>query len=250
MNRIIKSVNIPASLVEGASEATETIRKSLREGKAISFSSLYRNDDVKRQLKLDQHNKCAYCERFLNGDYGAVEHYRPKGGYQQSLKDSLHQPGYYWLAYDWSNLLYSCDRCNTSYKRNLFPLADESKRNIDGEDISQEDPLIINSSVEDPGNHIEFHQYVVCPKQIRDKEDLKGKTTIEIFHLNTDMELVNRRMVAWGQYIRALGMLRIGQTLSAKNIPEGKALVDIAKQSLDDITSEDSEFTGMFRYQK
>src|SRR5215468_8122036 len=68
-------------------------------------------------------NKCAYCEEKLSGQPGDVEHFRPKGRvcdatFRQVFIDhprwgrNIAHPGYYWLAYDWDNLLPSCADCN------------------------------------------------------------------------------------------------------------------------------------------
>jgi hypothetical protein len=48
--------------------------------------------------------KCAYCEERIKT---YIEHYRPKG----SVQGSRHG-GYYWLCYEWSNLLPACHECN------------------------------------------------------------------------------------------------------------------------------------------
>ena len=54
---------------------------------------IYGCKDVKSKLREDQHNKCAYCETGLTGDFGAVEHYRPKTKY--IAEDGTKQLGYY-----------------------------------------------------------------------------------------------------------------------------------------------------------
>jgi len=53
--------------------------------------------------------------------------YRPKGAVQQAPGQKKEYPGYYWLAYDWNNLLFICTACNTK-KRELFPLTDSKGR--------------------------------------------------------------------------------------------------------------------------
>ncbi len=55
------------------------------------------------------HGKCAYCERYYKLD---VEHYRPKGAISDEMGNSLRSNGYYWLGYEWSNLLPACISCN------------------------------------------------------------------------------------------------------------------------------------------
>lgn len=51
-------------------------------------------------------SKCAYCETPASPGWDwQVDHYRPtKGNYEHG--------GYHWLAYEWSNLLLVCGRCN------------------------------------------------------------------------------------------------------------------------------------------
>lgn len=71
---------------------------------------------VEDQLAISYKNKCAYCERLCKAD---IEHYRPKKGVNE---DSEHQ-GYYWLCYEWSNLIPSCITCNREGgKHNQFPI--------------------------------------------------------------------------------------------------------------------------------
>ena len=239
MNKIVKSAEVPKTLADKAEFETEKIRKAVKQGLNFSLSSIYRAKDVKRQLRNDQHGKCAYCERYLNGDYGAVEHYRPVKAYQQCQGSPLQSPGYYWLCYDWKNLLLSCDTCNSSYKRNLFPLADERERNIAEERIDKEIPLIINPVYDDPGTYIEYRQYEVCAKSVGQLGTIKGETTIKIFHLNDDPLLVESRRRGWGRYVQVKAIKKI---LSC--CPNANLSIDLSE-----FTNDSAEFAGMFRYQ-
>jgi 5-methylcytosine-specific restriction endonuclease McrA len=74
--------------------------------------------------------KCAYCDTKIDaGFYDDAEHYRPKSGVRISagskrkpvVKNGTKHPGYYWLAYTWSNLVPSCQHCNNK-KRDAFPV--------------------------------------------------------------------------------------------------------------------------------
>jgi hypothetical protein len=92
-------------------------------------AGIYAHETVKAALKECQHDKCAFCESKVSHiAYGDVEHFRPKKGYLQEDGDELQRPGYYWLAYEWTNLLFCCQICNQRHKRNLFPLTDPSQR--------------------------------------------------------------------------------------------------------------------------
>jgi hypothetical protein len=78
-----------------------------------------------------------HCEREISGYYGDAEHYRPKGAVKYKteageLEDATcevlnprqgrivtqRHPGYFWLAYDWRNLLPSCVFCNSGQGKN------------------------------------------------------------------------------------------------------------------------------------
>lgn len=71
---------------------------------------------VEDQLAISYHNKCAYCERICKAD---IEHYRPK----KKVSNEEDHDGYYWLCYEWSNLIPSCITCNRDGgKHNKFPI--------------------------------------------------------------------------------------------------------------------------------
>lgn len=74
----------------------------------------------------------------------------------QSKDSKLTRPGYYWLAYTWDNLLWSCKMCNGSHKKNLFPLEDPTVRDCAGRTVADEAPLLIDPSACDPREHIRF----------------------------------------------------------------------------------------------
>src|ERR1044071_9994958 len=89
----------------------------------------YAHSDVKRALAAYHFSKCCYCEtKYPDLDNLDVEHFRPKAGVRQNLTQTTDEyPGYYWLAYEWSNLLLSCNPCNRRYKKTFFPLLDPYK---------------------------------------------------------------------------------------------------------------------------
>ena len=115
---------------------------------------LWKDPKVKGFLHKKQHGKCCYCEWKLHKKIDSdVEHFRPKGKVLESKKHS----GYWWLVYEWDNLLMSCTNCNRIFKKTSFPLKDESKRAYKkGDDLSKEEPLLINPLKENPENFIEY----------------------------------------------------------------------------------------------
>jgi len=171
MKHIDRPKEVPDKLLkDGAKETKANIEKYKKTPakdrgklKIDIKDTIYGCREVKDTLLKIQKGTCCYCEsKFRATSYGAVEHYRPKGGYQQDKSDStLHQPGYFWLAYDWSNLLYSCTVCNSSYKKNYFPLKNSKVRatSISTQDVSHEEPTILNPyelSDDEIANHLIF----------------------------------------------------------------------------------------------
>jgi hypothetical protein len=176
----------------------------------------------------------------MHTGYGDVEHFRPKGAWQQREGTPLRYPGYFWLAYTWDNLFLSCALCNQRYKRNLFPLRVQKHRaspNI--RDVSSEAPLVIAPS-DNPENHIAFAGETAVPV----KRSRRGTVTIEILDLNRD-ELVKRR-----RNLRAhlLGLLRSRDLLAASaDTQEELDHLEYLNQLLSEAVTEGAEYASMAR---
>jgi len=84
-----------------------------------AHKALYRGTTIDTLIELYA-NKCSYCER-SRGYEIQVDHYRPTKTRNYQTDIEYNQPGYYWLAYIWSNLLPLCSKCNQE-KSNKFPL--------------------------------------------------------------------------------------------------------------------------------
>jgi uncharacterized protein (TIGR02646 family) len=158
--------------------------------------------------------KCAYCEEKLSGQPGDVEHFRPKGRvcdaeFHQVMINhpkwgSMPHPGYYWLAYDWDNLLPSCADCNrfrwydkemSGGKADRFPVKGPHAYDPDG--LSKEKPLLIDPSKEDPTRHLRIEFDSVTESIIYRAKTDEGETTIETFGLNKREQLVKQRTRAF-----------------------------------------------------
>jgi len=155
-------------------------------------STIYGSAAVKQKLQADQHGKCCYCEStLLETGFGDVEHFRPKAGVRQTVKGRLEQPGYYWLAYDWRNLYFSCARCNQAHKRNYFPLIDPACRaRSHHQATGPEQPQLLDLATEDPQPHLTFVEEVARPLTER------GEHCILAYGLNRP-ELAKRRREHW-----------------------------------------------------
>ncbi len=174
MIQVQKLPTAPAILRNRGQRTTDEYKAAYNEdpvsyqqgGKKFEFdSSLYGAKSVKKALKKAQHSKCCFCEAKIDHvAYGDIEHFRPKKGFRQKATDALGRPGYYWLAYHWPNLYYSCQICNQRYKRNLCPLVDPAKRAVDhNDDLAEEYALFVDPGMPGPENHISFRQEVTFP---------------------------------------------------------------------------------------
>ncbi len=74
--------------------------------------------EVRYALRMLYYNKCAYCE--TKAYQPDVEHYRPK---KKVIGFQNNNHGYYWLCYEWTNLIPACYECNSRKgKGNKFPI--------------------------------------------------------------------------------------------------------------------------------
>jgi hypothetical protein len=148
--------------------------------------------------------KCAYCESDLQSQHGDVEHYRPKRGVTDlgdapvSLQiggQSQAHPGYFWIAYDPSNLLPSCAKCNQQPTRrpdgtlagkgNRFPVAGTygyDPANPLKTDLSLEQPLLLHPVLDEPNDHLLFLQDTGALGW----KTVRGEKTIEVLDLNKE----------------------------------------------------------------
>lgn len=98
--------------------------------------------------------------------------------------------GYAWRAYDWDNYVLCCNRCNTGWKRTLFP-AVSSGVIVHGEAVQGRDerPLLLNPYDHHPAAHLDFRpDGFVYPKTD------EGRATVDVLGLNGRETLVRRRM--------------------------------------------------------
>lgn len=187
MIRYAKSAAVPTSLRRGI--AANAANFAAYDAEPAAFRSgdakfditggIYGTKVVKRHLKADQHDKCAFCEAIFDANVaGDVEHYRPKGAVM-TANGRIH-PGYYWLGYNWPNLSYACPDCNGYRKRDHFPLANEGARARDHHDhTSAEEPLLLDPyGARDPRLHILFRGEAPTGRT------REGKTTIELLALD------------------------------------------------------------------
>jgi hypothetical protein len=222
--------------------------------------------------------KCAYCERRMDGYYGDAEHFRPKGAVKNldlagrprpilcrvpSLSREgqieISHPGYFWLAYDWRNLVPACPSCNsgTGKKERFDTLSGNTfVTKIDATDCANlpshlrprpskvwkdhyylppetldalEKPLFLfplnPSSERDPRNHLQFGDMgTIGP---RGNSSL-GERSIEIFKLRDDD--VRRIRQEQQENFRRLLKEKLTELDSAERLPKVNALLNELEQ--------------------
>ena len=150
---------------------------------------------LKKWLSSFSHGKCWYCECITERATSDVDHFRPKAGVTVNRKPVLGHNGYYWLAYDWTNFRFSCQRCNRSEKdddtilygkANEFALFDESTRRNTQASTTIEEPLLLDPCNE-PDIDLLAHLLdgTIAPSRKKGTKDYKKATyTINTFGLN------------------------------------------------------------------
>lgn len=240
MIRLVRPAE-PAVLAGDGAAATIAMCEAHDRGESLPEfdSSIYAHPTVKEALLAAQAGKCAFCESFVQHiAYGDIEHFRPKKGYRQQEVSELKSPGYFWLAYNWHNLLFACQLCNQRFKRNHFPLRDGRRRARPTiRDTSREEPLFLNPFVIEPRDLISFHREVA----VAVNDCREGAATIHSLGLNRDA-LVEVRRQRW-EDLRTL--IRLIERLRATGTPGDLAEVSDYEEMLRRKLAASGEYSAM-----
>jgi hypothetical protein len=182
---------------------------------------------IKEAYMSLQANKCAYCERKLGGARFSkvehdVEHYRPKGNIRlwPSASDKANRNinygfptgaaadnGYYWLAYHLLNYATACKTCNSSLKKDCFPIAGKrgGAKKTPAQLRTVEKPFLVyplGRLDADPEDLITFVGVTPVPKTKSGAKHDRAMVTIDFFELDTREELLYER----AELIAGLGL--------------------------------------------
>ena len=201
----------PTALQQGFAEKKENL---LTKQSEHQFDGRIYNTAVKQELKKLYHNKCAYCERMMGDDEFTVEHYRPKKG----------SYSYYWLGYEWSNLLPVCTKCNNA-KDDKFPVAVPSRvmpksgkksrvkepqfladGNLDLEAMKANHPYLVNEKPYLLHPEVDYPQSFLSvqrtgqliprsKKEVNEEKFERAYQTIKLTNLNRDVLTYERRKI-------------------------------------------------------
>ena len=214
-----------------AAQALANVAKGARE--YIFRNDVYGADIVRVALGELFFDKCGYCEYKLARTDLNIDHYRPKG----RVAEARNHPGYYWLAYDWSNLIPACTPCNqrrrelpkwpatsrapSAGKSDSFPLLHETRRAWSPQaNITLEEPLLLNPTTDVPSEHLTFH-----PDGTAFHLTNKGKTSIRIYNLNA-RQLNEMRRCVIKEVVELLKLKREMESFTSEpKAPEGSKII-------------------------
>lgn len=195
INKFISEKNDASSERNFSGYNTKPIKKALEK--------LYSNNTFISSNSSIYNPKCAYCESQSNTVATLqIEHYRPK----KAVEGDTHHKGYYWLATEWTNLVYACSNCNNKgAKGTKFPIIKQriyqENRDVNGEIIytdfyaegaflQSEEPLLLHPETDEPKEHLTFRNNGTLIGTTQ-----RGIKTIEICKLNRDLLIESRKKI-------------------------------------------------------
>ena len=115
--RNVTRTTIPSSLSTNATTWTNDLLSEITRAGSFakankSYKEKYRQEDIKESLAKMYNNHCCYCESIIGKEYatyGRIEHLKPKSIFPMN-------------CFEWNNLHWSCEVCNTSYKKDNWLL--------------------------------------------------------------------------------------------------------------------------------
>lgn len=236
MIRIVRPAVAPAVLAERGVPATRKLCDEFDNGKREfePRSEIYADPDVRRTLETCQYSKCCFCESHVHSG-NHVEHFRPKKAVHQHRDEPLSKPGYYWLAYEWTNLLLACPVCNGKNKGNLFPLEDPTSRaTCHNHDLAKERPLLIDPAAEDPEGLLEWNGLHITAIAANSR----ARATLSVIGLNRDGLIAARRQ-RLSEVRRILNIL--------KSCGDNSEVMKEAEEFLRDAAAPSALFSAMVR---
>jgi hypothetical protein len=150
--------------------------------------------DLKEPLGRISSFKCHYCETAQVRDDFEVDHFRPKSG-----KPADGHTGYWWLAFDITNLRFSCRFCNqrrrdiesgeTGGKGSSFPLLNEAMRARSPNDLlDDESPALLDPKKRYDPSAISFDDVGVAvpfADKSHEPDDFeRARISIKLYNLN------------------------------------------------------------------
>lgn len=204
-------------------------------------------------LEYRQHGKCAFCESIEDKEMRPVEHFRPKKEAHDETSGSLvvDKSHYWWLAWSWSNLYFSCIRCNKNgNKGSRFPIVPGGARvsapvtplsypiPASFYDLSKEPALLVDPRIDDPFDHLQWTPVDRTASRSTWRWNIEGLSgrgteTIKVFGLKDRIDRVNQHL----KYITSAA-IEIDKHLNFARIDDAKdAFVRLVELYVNDSSS-------------
>jgi hypothetical protein len=152
--------------------------------------------------------RCWYTECLSAGAPNDIDHFRPK---QAVANTQPRHPGYYWLALNWTNFRFSCQRVNrrerdpstgtVGGKGAHFPLLDPSRRAYSPQDpIEAEEPLLLDPLVATDVAMLSFDsdgKVALHPRFRSVTAEARLEASRRYLHLDWHQFLTARKLLYW-----------------------------------------------------
>lgn len=169
----------PRRFLKDVAPARRAVARAVATGQKLDdIPELWRDERYKGAFIAAQHGKCGYCEAFTLNHPPPMEHHAPKGEVHTLVAEGtegrqVRYPSYkvvgretleisatgdHWLIYDWKNWLLACERCNTGWKRSLFPVREVPHPCPPRQDRKVTPLLLSPFGPADPIDHLEFSE--------------------------------------------------------------------------------------------
>ena len=182
-------------------------------------------------------DKCWYIECKNPGADDDIDHFRPKA----SVKEDPSHPGYYWLAFDWTNLRLSCHHANrprrnptvgqTGGKSDHFPLIHPATRaRTPSDDISREEPALIDPTNRDDVALLSFQPSgdAVLSPSYSGKHPYEERFRLSNLYLNLNLpKFRDERLTLYNEVVRLIER-------ASREAPRDVSAVHTAHQSFMD----------------
>jgi uncharacterized protein (TIGR02646 family) len=202
--------------------------------------------ELRAALRSLFHEKCAYCETPVELSAMKVDQFRPEAR-AIDLDGSLTADGYWWLAYEWSNLYAACASCE-QMKGTRFPIGGErAAPGTRGERLAEEEPLLFDPCADRPEKELIFSEDGRVASRTQ-----RGRVTIDVLGLNRAVLIESRRAALASLRASLVHMALRGRVdraavmaLVAEDRPHAAAGRQFARQWLDAASKEAAAATTL-----
>jgi uncharacterized protein (TIGR02646 family) len=157
-----------------------SIEPDKRRQQRFEFYAAIQIEGVREALAKSFNDKCAYCESPIESVTGyEVDCFRPRSR-AVNLDGTFSPDHYWWLIYEWTNLLFSCPTCN-KLKGSRFPIEGTrvAPRVTDEDKLRAEKPLLLDPCVDHPEEELIFDASGKVASNTQ-----RGRKTIDVLGLN------------------------------------------------------------------